>query len=54
MICNIYNENNLDECIEMISIEGKTNFFEKFVIEYSKAGMGVNNENMTFTMDTDF
>ena len=50
----IYNANNPFEFMEMISMEGKTNFFEKFVIEYSKAGMGVNNENMTFTMGTDF
>ena len=40
--------------MEMISMEGKTNFFEKRVMEYSKAGVGVEKEKMSFTMDADF
>jgi len=50
----IYNANNPFEFMEMISMEGKTNFFEKRVMEYSKAGVGVQKENMAFTMDADF
>ena len=38
----------------MISVEGKTNFFEKGFLEYSKAGVGVEKENMEFTSDADF
>ena len=40
--------------MEMISMEGKTNFFEKRVMEYSKSGLGVEKEKMAFTMDADF
>lgn len=38
--------------MEMISLEGKTNFFERRVSEYSKAG--VLDEETTFTLDSDF
>ena len=54
------------EWMEMISLQGKTNFFEKRVSEYSKAGIktdsgggggggggGGNDENL-FSLDTDF
>ena len=50
----IYNTPNPFDFMEMISMEGKTNFFEKRVMEYSKAGVGVSKENMEFTMDADF
>lgn len=50
----IYNSSNPFEFMEMISMEGKTNFFEKRVMEYSKAGVGVSQENMVFSMDADF
>ena len=50
----IYNSQNPFEFMEMISLEGKTNFFEKRVMEYSKAGVGVEKENMSFSMDADF
>lgn len=40
--------------MEMISLPGKTNFFEKKVSEYSKAGLSVNKEDMAFCLDTDF
>jgi ribonucleoside-diphosphate reductase beta chain len=50
----IYNSQNPFEFMEMISMEGKTNFFEKRVMEYSKAGVGVSQDNMVFTMDADF
>ena len=37
----------------MISLEGKTNFFEKRVGEYAKSGVGVEN-NHCFDLDADF
>ena len=50
----IYKVANPFDFMEMISVEGKTNFFEKRVMEYSKAGVGVDKEEMEFTMDADF
>ena len=35
----IYNSANPFDFMEMISLEGKTNFFEKRVAEYQKAGV---------------
>jgi ribonucleoside-diphosphate reductase subunit M2 len=35
-----YNEKNPFEWMEMISLQGKKNFFEKLVGEYAKAGVG--------------
>jgi len=35
----LYNAANPFEWIEMISLQGKTNFFEKRVGEYSKSGV---------------
>ena len=49
-----YHSENPFAFMEMISMEGKTNFFEKRVMEYSKAGVGVQKEQMAFTMDADF
>ncbi len=40
--------------MERIALEGKTNFFEKRVAEYSKAGVGKSREAMTFATDADF
>ena len=50
----VFNSSNPFPFMEMISMEGKTNFFEKRVMEYSKAGVGVSQENMVFSMDADF
>ena len=50
----IYEAQNPFEFMEMISMEGKTNFFEKRVMEYSKSGVGVQKGQMAFTMDADF
>jgi ribonucleoside-diphosphate reductase beta chain len=50
----IYNTKNPFSFMEMISMEGKTNFFEKRVMEYSKSGLGVEKEKMAFTMDAEF
>jgi ribonucleoside-diphosphate reductase beta chain len=40
--------------MEMISIQGKTNFFEKRVGEYQKAGVLNNDADQTFSLDEDF
>ena len=50
----IYNTANPFDFMEMISVQGKTNFFEKRVAEYQKAGvMSERTENM-FSLDEDF
>jgi ribonucleotide reductase beta subunit family protein with ferritin-like domain len=42
------------EWMEMISHQGKTNFFEKHVREYSISGVGVDRANQTFALDASF
>lgn len=55
-----YNSKNPFEWMEMISLQGKTNFFEKRVGEYSKAKVGSTSTNEEkekenlFSLDTDF
>ncbi|MEY4602841.1 MAG: hypothetical protein RIT43_133 [Bacteroidota bacterium] len=48
----IFNVSNPFDFMDMISIEGKTNFFEKRVGEYQKAG--VLSGNQTFSLEEDF
>ena len=51
----IYNSKNPFDFMEMISLEGKTNFFEKRVMDYSKANVGINNNNAkVFSLSADF
>lgn len=51
----VYSATNPFDFMEMISLQGKTNFFEKRVSEYQKAGvMGDGTNNHTFTTDADF
>jgi ribonucleoside-diphosphate reductase beta chain len=50
----IYNVSNPFDFMEMISIQGKTNFFEKRVAEYQKAGVLNNDADQTFSTDEDF
>lgn len=40
--------------MERISIEAKTNFFEKRVSEYQKAGVLSSEEGKSFKLDSDF
>lgn len=49
-----YNVANPFEWMEMISLQGKTNFFEKRVGEYAKSGVGGKEENHCFDLDADF
>merc|ERR1712150_279435 len=53
----IYNVENPFDFMENISLEGKTNFFEKRVGEYQKAGLAMKgscSEDAVFTTDADF
>lgn len=50
-----YNVENPFSWMEIISLQGKTNFFEKRVGEYSKAGVGKpEEETFTFSTSADF
>lgn len=50
----IYNAVNPFDWMEMISLSGKTNFFEKRVSEYSKSGVGVEKEKQVICFDEEF
>ena len=51
----VYNATNPFDFMDMLSIQGKSNFFEKRVAEYQKAGvMNSGNDNHGFSMDEDF
>lgn len=54
----IYNSSNPFDFMEMISLEGKTNFFEKRVSDYRKAGVGTGKadeeKENTFSFDDEF
>jgi ribonucleotide reductase beta subunit family protein with ferritin-like domain len=49
-----YNATNPFDWMELISLEGKTNFFEKRVSEYQKSGVLGNKEDQKFTLDAEF
>ena len=50
-----YNTSNPFDFMDMISLQGKTNFFEKKVAEYQKAGvMNTDSEAQKITFDADF
>lgn len=55
----VYNSTNPFDFMDMISLQGKTNFFEKRVSDYSKAninmtGTAENAPTKTFSTDEDF
>jgi ribonucleotide reductase beta subunit family protein with ferritin-like domain len=52
----IYNAQNPFDWMELISLQGKTNFFEKRVSEYQKAGVMTESkdDNHSFSLDADF
>ena len=51
----VYNSSNPFDFMDMISLQGKTNFFEKRVGEYQKAGvMNTDSEAQKITFDADF
>ena len=50
-----FNSSNPFDFMDMISLQGKTNFFEKRVSEYQKAGvMNKEEEKDKFSFDADF
>jgi ribonucleoside-diphosphate reductase beta chain len=50
----VYNVSNPFDFMDMISIQGKTNFFEKRVAEYQKSGVMSTKEEQGFSLDADF
>lgn len=52
----IYNSTNPFDFMEMISLQGKTNFFEKRVGDYQKSGVLTASEDkaQAFSLDEDF
>ena len=51
----VYNSTNPFDFMDMISLQGKTNFFEKRVSEYQKAGVLKKEEEANkFSFDEDF
>ena len=50
----VYNTANPFDFMEMISLQGKTNFFEKRVAEYQKAGVMSERVDNIFSLDEDF
>lgn len=58
-VSKYYNAKNPFDWMELISLQGKTNFFEKRVGEYAKSGVGGNGEDAAsshrcFDLETDF
>jgi ribonucleoside-diphosphate reductase beta chain len=51
----MFNATNPFDFMEMISLQGKTNFFEKRVGDYQKSGVMSNSkESQTFSLEEDF
>lgn len=50
----VYNATNPFDFMDMINLQGKTNFFEKRVGEYQKAGVKNGTEQDSFSIDSDF
>ncbi len=50
----VYGTTNPFPWMEMISLQGKTNFFEKRVGDYQKAGVMSDREKQSFSLDEDF
>jgi ribonucleotide reductase beta subunit family protein with ferritin-like domain len=52
-IPKLYNTQNPFDFMDMISMEGKGNFFERRISDYSKAGVGARQEDMIIKTDLD-
>ena len=50
----VYNASNPFDFMELISLQGKTNFFEKRVGDYQKSGVIGDKESQAFSLDEDF
>lgn len=54
-VARVFNAKNPFDFMDMISLQGKTNFFEKKVGEYQKAGvMNAKEGAKNFSLDADF
>lgn len=53
-VSKIYNSTNPFDFMELISLQGKTNFFEKRVGEYQKAGVMATREQQRFDLNEEF
>lgn len=53
-VSKLYNVENPFDFMDLISMTGKTNFFEKKVGEYQKSGVMQNPAERRFSLDTDF
>jgi ribonucleoside-diphosphate reductase beta chain len=50
----VYNVENPFPWMDLISLQGKTNFFEKRVGEYQKSGVMADKDKQVFSLDEDF
>ena len=50
----VFNVENPFPWMDLISLQGKTNFFERRVGEYQKAGVMAKREDQVFSLDEDF
>jgi len=50
----VYNVENPFPWMDMISLQGKTNFFEKRVGDYQKAGVMAEKDKQVFSLEEDF
>jgi ribonucleoside-diphosphate reductase beta chain len=50
----VYNATNPFDFMELISLQGKTNFFEKRVAEYQKSGVMGSKDTNVFSLEEDF
>ena len=50
----VYNSTNPFDFMELISLQNKTNFFEKRVAEYQKSGVMTSKDDNVFSIDEDF
>jgi ribonucleoside-diphosphate reductase beta chain len=50
----VYNAENPFPWMELISLQGKTNFFEKRVGDYQKSGVMADKDKQVFSLDEDF
>ncbi len=53
-VTKVYNAENPFQWMELISITGKTNFFEKRVGDYQKAGVMGNRDDQVFSINEEF
>jgi ribonucleoside-diphosphate reductase beta chain len=53
-VSKVYNAENPFPWMDLISLQGKTNFFEKRVGDYQKSGVMTERDKQVFTLDEDF